>query len=274
MFSAGHCLWIGISAVLIIGGLLFCVHCQPGLERLLKTCLAVSVLSEGVKLFSVIRILPFVAPVIEGENAAMVYVTTGQYAPYLEMAHLPLELCSLQMVFMSVVLWSKSDWLREKLLPLIYVSGTAGGLLGILMAYIAGDFSTVRDFFTSPRVWQYFLYHSMVVTLALYLGFRPDSGMSVRNLKSTLTGLILLDIPTFYLNSIFSQPVYVEGRPVGLVYGVNFFSSYVNPLGLVLKTRWQWGGYLIIRFGVAVGMTALLLALPPLLHRKQQPAKR
>ena len=53
----------------------------------------------------------------------------------------------------------------------------------------------------------------------------------------------------------------VAGKPAGIVYRTNFFSSYVNPLGLVLKERWQWLMYLVVRLGLAAALTAVLLLL-------------
>ena len=54
-----------------------------------------------------------------------------------------------------------------------------GGTLGIVMAYITVDFSTLADFFISPRAWQFFLYHAMTVTLGLYAGLGPESSLSL-----------------------------------------------------------------------------------------------
>ena len=68
-----------------------------------------------------------------------------------------------------------------------------------------------------------------------------------------------MDFLTFYLNSIFSQPVYVNEKPVGLVYRANFFSSYVNPLGIVLTEKWQWILYLLIRMILVLVLTYLLI---------------
>ena len=89
----------------------------------------------------------------------------------------------------------------------------------------------------------------------------------------SITGLVCLDIPVFYLNSVFSQPVYAKEKPVGLIYAANFFSSCQNPIGMVLKNRWQWLLYLAIRFSLALGITALLLALPRLIRRGSESRK-
>ena len=236
-----YCRQNGISAILVISG--FCVYLRrkPELNHVLKICLALGAFSEFVKFFSAAKILPMVEPLIVSgpEGAALEYAATGRYAPYLEMAYLPLELCSLLLIPMAAALWAKDGRMRRCLIALLYVCGVTGGTLGIVMAYFTVDFSTLADFFTTARAWQFFLYHAMTVTLGLYAGLGPESSLSLRDLKSTITGLVCLDIPVFYLNSIFSQPVYAKGKPVGLVYAANFFSSYQNPIGLVLKNRWR-----------------------------------
>ncbi|MBR1407417.1 MAG: YwaF family protein [Clostridia bacterium] len=259
MFSTGHLLWIGISFCLIVGGVAACFRIKPDENRLVKVCLGLGILSETVKVLSVMRILPMVDIAVDG--AQLSYPYAGQYTPYLEMADLPLELCSLQIVFMAALLLSKTPLRRSRLRALMFVTGVIGGLMGIVMAQVTVDYHTVKQYFASPRIYQYFLYHSMVVALGLYLGLGPDSDVSLRRFKETMGLLLLMDVPTFYLNSVFSQPVYDAGKPVGIVYRTNFFSSYVNPLGLVLTQRWQWIAYLVLRLGLAAALTALLLLL-------------
>ena len=260
MFSTGHLMWIGISVALIVFGMVACLRRKPSEEHFLKICLAIGITSEAVKLFSVMRILPMVDIAVNG--AALDYTYAGQYTPYLEMADLPLELCSLQIVFMPLMLLIKKPEWKSRMRALIYVTGVIGGTLGIALAEVTVDYSTVREYLTSPRIYQFFLYHSMVVTLGLYMGFGPDSDVSLHGYKETMGLLLAMDVPTFYLNSVFSQPVYVAGKPEGIVYRTNFFSSYVNPLGLVLTQRWQWLAYLAIRLAIAAVLIAFLLLLP------------
>ncbi len=258
MFSVGHLLWITISLFLIVFGLIFCRIRSPRWEDLVKCCFWLGLLSELVKIFSVTEILPIVEPVLSG--ASVSYKVSGTYSPYLENADLPFELCSLQIPFYALVIWCRDPKWKRRFTSLIFVTGIIGGTLGILLAYIAPEHPTVRDFFTSPRAWQYFLYHAMVVTAGINAGFRRDSTVSLRDLKGVLAALASLDIITLYLNSIFSEPVYVSAKPVGLLYRANFFSSYVNPIGLVLTEKWQWIVYLIVRLLIAV-ITILLLFL-------------
>ena len=64
MYSTGHLIWIGISAVLIIGGFFAIRVRKPTLDQVLKACLIVGVVSEVTKVFSVTSILPMVTPEI------------------------------------------------------------------------------------------------------------------------------------------------------------------------------------------------------------------
>ena len=266
MFSTGHLIWIAISAAAIIGGCAACKQNNPTLEQVLKACLVVGAASELVKIFCVTSVLPVVTPQIAMDAAgpALQYVPVGQYSPYMKLEHLPLEMCSLMIPFLAAALLMKNNVWRQRLLALMYISGTIGGTLGLLLCFIAGEYDTPAAFFAAPRVWQFFLYHAMVVFLGIYLGFLRNSGFSLRDWKPTVLMLIALDLPTFYLNSVFSQPVYVAEEPVGLVYRTNFFSSYVNPLGLVLTEKWQWLVYLTIRMVLAGALIALMLWLSSL----------
>ena len=228
MYSTGHLIWIGISAVLIIGGFFAIRVRKPTLDQVLKACLIVGVVSEVTKVFSVTSILPMVTPEIAATESgqALTYVPIGQYTPYLKMEHLPLEMCSLIIVFLIAALLLKSGIWRTRLLTLMYITG-----------------------------------------------FEYNGGVSLWHWKSTMIGLLLLDLPTFYLNSVFSQPAYLNGEPVGILYRTNFFSSYVNPLGLVLTEKWQWFAYLGIRLLLATALITLMLWIPTILqHRKAKNA--
>ena len=259
MFSTAHLIWIAISLALVVGGIAAVRAKKPTLDGVLKACLGAGVLSEAVKVLSVMKILPMVTPTVSGGEIA--FSAAGQYSPYIEMAHLPLELCSLMLVFLAAALLLRDGIWRERLLTLMYITGLIGGTMGILLAYITSEYTTVAEYFSSPRVWQYFLYHAMVVFLGIYLGFERENNISLRSMKETMLGILILDIPTFYVNSVFSEPVYVAEKPVGLIYRTNFFSSYVNPLGLVLSQKWQWIAYLCVRLALASALIALMLWL-------------
>lgn len=272
MFSQGHLIWIAISAVLIAGGLTVCLRRRPPIRRVMCVCLALGVISEIIKVFSVTQIVPMVDPVIAVQSGtpSLQWVPTGEYTPYLAMEHLPLELCSLYLVFMLLALIGGGGPWKRRLYAVMFASGTLGGAMGIVLSSIAGDFHSTAAFFTSVRAWQFFLFHAMIVTNSLYLGLSEESGLTFSDWKPAILGLVLLDIPTFYLNSILSSEVFLHNELVGVTHRINFFSSYVNPLGLVLTEKWQWILYLIIRAAAAVGLIVLLYLL--LLKKKKADA--
>lgn len=263
MFSQGHLIWIGISAILIAGGLFLCMCKRPPLRRVLAVSMALGAVSEVIKIFSVAEIVPMVDPVIaeSGGSTVLQWVPTGQYTPYLAMEHLPLELCSLFLLFNLLALTMKEGKLKKWLYAVMFASGTLGGLMGIALSSIAGYYTTTAAFFSSVRAWQFFLFHSMIVVVSIYLGLSGESGLVFSDWKKAIIGLVVLDLPTFYLNSVFSSEVYVHDKVVGVTHRINFFSSYVNPLGLILTEKWQWITYLIIRGACALAAVVLLYLL-------------
>ena len=263
MFSTAHMIFIGISFALMAAGIRVVRWKKPSLKRLAAVCFPAALLSEAVKVLSIIEILPVVEPVIE--NGALVYRETGAYAPYLEAEHLPLELCSLQMLFMLLFLVSRVRERERKLLALIYGTAIPGGLAAIFLSSIAPQFETAAEFFTAPRAWQFFLYHSMIVVLGAAIGLDREYRLHFRDVRYALMGLLGLDAIMFYLNSVFSIPYYQDGRVAGIGYAVNFFSSYANPLGIVMTDKAQYLLYLLIR--LLVGTLLILLVFTPFAWR-------
>ena len=259
MYSTGHIMWIAICSVLIVLAVGLCRKKSVSFEKMLKWCFGLGLFSELIKIISVINILPIVEPVISGDSVT--YAVAGTYSPYIEIADLPFELCSLQILFYAVYIWNKDPKWRKRFRAIIFITGTIGGTLGIVMAYIAEEYSTVIEFFSYPRIWQYFLYHAMVIAVGIYAGFGNDTTVSFDDIKSVFLAIISLDWITMYLNSIFSVPVYINEKPVGLVYRANFFSSYVNPIGLTLTKLWQWMAYLVVRSAIASLLILLLFVI-------------
>ena len=272
MFSTGHLMWIGISVVLIVAGLAYFLRKRPPLRKVLFVCFVIGLVSEVIKVFSVAQIVPMVDQTIveQGGEMTLQWIPSGEYTPYLGKEHLPLELCSLYLVFLLLALVLKDEKWKRRLYAVMFASGVLGGFMGIVMSSIAGDFESTAAFFTSVRVWQFFLFHAMVVMSSLYLGLCEESGLRFDDWKKAIIGLVLLDIPTFYINSLFSSEIYVNDKVVGVTHRINYFSSYVNPMGLVLTEKWQWIVYIMARDLLAIGLVVLLYLL--LLKKKGDPS--
>ena len=260
MFSTGHLIWIGISFILIIAGVLYCKKTKPSLTKLIKVCFVLGLVSEFIKIFSVVSIVPVVNPTVIMQNGqpVLTYVPENDYTPMLGSEHLPLELCSLQLLFMLLVILLKDKKKQQNVYAIMYPTGIIGGVIGIVFSGEAPYAALMGDFFTSARMYQFFLYHSMIVVLSIYIGMCSESGLSFKKWRLAMSALILMDIPTFYLNSVLSDKVYFNGELVGATHRINLFSSYVNPLGLVLTEKWQWLLYLLIRFVFALILLILV----------------
>ena len=267
MFTTGHFIWIGISVVLIISGVLYLRKTKPPLAKLIRICFVLGLISEFVKIVSVVTIVPVVNPAVVMQNGqpVLVYVPQNDYSPMFGSEHLPFELCSIQLLFMLLVILFKDEKKQQALYAVMYPTGLIGGVMGIVLSGAAAYAARMSDFFTSARMYQFFIYHSMIVVLSIYMGTCPECGLTFKKWRLALVGLIVLDIPSFYLNSILSNKIYVDDLLIGATHRINLFSSYVNPIGLVLTEKWQWLLYLLIRFVLAVIL--LILVYVPLRRR-------
>lgn len=267
MFSAGHFIWMGISAAMVAAGLFLCYKIRSGLDRMLTVCLVIGLVSEIVKILYETQIVPVVVPVVS--SSGLVYEPTGAFAPYLELEHLPLELCSMQIIFILIARIMKDGVWRRRLLGFMFATCILGAGIAVVLSSIAPEFATTKEFLASPRAWQFFIYHSMLIVLGLYLAFCPESGIQFRHLGSSLIGLFLLDLTSFYTNSISTEAVYKGSQLQGVAYHLNYFSSYDDPLGIHITTKEQWLIYLAVRFLIAVVLVTLCY-LPFYFKEKRQ----
>ena len=63
-------------------------------------------------------------------NGKLVYEETGTYVPYLEAEHFPFEMCSYQILFMTLALVMKDRGWRKRLYALMYTTCIAGAGMG------------------------------------------------------------------------------------------------------------------------------------------------
>lgn len=244
MFTGYHFAWLAVCAVLILGAEC-CLHTKwPSLQTVLSFCCAGSVLSEFVKVFSVIKLVP-------SADGSVCY-------PYMELQHLPLHLCSIQILFIFYVRFARDSRLRTALLAFMYPSCLIGALCALLLPSIFTGSIDVSQAFTHPLAYQYFLYHAMLVILGLYICQSRQAAIHSRHYWSTLGFLCLLGFASLYLNSAFATAVYEDGRLVSVEYTTNFFFTSRPVAGLVITELWQWYLYLIALLLLAMALVALL----------------
>ena len=269
MFSAGHILFLIISAAVITAGILYCVKKRPPLKKVLYVCLALGLLSEFIKILYLTQIVPVVEPVVE--NGALIYKETGSFTPYLEAEHLPFELCSYQILFIFLAIIIKDrKWLKP-LHAMMYPTCIIGALMALFLTFETHDVDGIMGFLGSINIWRTFLYHSMLIVLGVYIGISGECDLRFRDFKWAVILVALLDFGSFYLNSIMSTPYYQGDTLVGVGNAVNYFSSYNNPLSIVMPDKRSWFVYLAIRFALA--FTLMLLFYLPLLKKDRKDAK-
>lgn len=243
MFSSYHCIWLAVCAIIGAAAVIWLKRRKPSLQSVLSFACMASILSELTKTFSVIQMVP-------SHDGTVMH-------PYLEMQHLPLHLCSIQILFIFFVRFAKTSKLRETLLAFMYPTCLAGAFLAMMMPSIYGSSIDVAQSFTHPLAYQYFLYHVMLVTLGIYIPMSREVDIQPRHYFTTLGLLGGLAFLSLYLNSMFAVPVYQNGVLKSVDYTSNFFFTYKPPIDIALTELWHWYVY----FGIIVCLAAIVLAL-------------
>ena len=244
MFSAFHILWVLICVIVAGVGIRICIRRDITTRALLRFCCYGAALSEVIKVLSVVQVVP------NSDGSA--------YYPYLQLQHMPFHLCSLMIGIIFWAYFTHSEKTRDTLLQLSYPICIAGGVLAILIPTIFTQSISVSQAFTHPLAYQYFLYHSMLIVLAVRIARDQSIAFSWHGYGTTmkiLGGLALLSI---YLNSLFSVPVYDSGQLVSVEYGTNLMFTSRFPMGFTITTKTQWLLYLAVLALLACSAAALI----------------
>ncbi len=258
MFTIYHIIWLIICAVLLAAGFTSLKKYKPTLQQVLKIASMGAILSEAVKVFSVLQVVPST----DGSTMHL----------FMELGHLPFHLCSIQIIFIFVARFAKEGEMKESLLAFMYPTCAAGAFLALLMPSIFGSSIEVSQAFTHPLAYQYFLYHVMLILLGLYIPMCGEVNIQWKHFKVSFGILALLAFLSLYLNSMFAVPTYVNGELVSVEYSTNFFFTQATPIGIALTEKWHWFLY----HGVLVGIAALLLGAfyLPFLKRECRAGKK
>lgn len=226
---------------------------KPDLKRVLTFCCAGAVASELVKVFSMIQLVP------SSDGSFM--------TPFMEPQHLPFHLCSIQLIIIFYVRFAKEGSARTALLAFMYPTCAAGAFLALLMPSIFTNSIDVTQAFTHPIGYQYFLYHSMLIVLGIYIITSRQVDIQKKHYWSTVGILAGMAFISLYLNSWLASPNYQNGELVSVDYTPNFFFTYETPIGIQFTEIWQWYLYLGIIIVLAFVMIALFYI--PVFRRKK-----
>ncbi len=176
IFGVKHLILIGISIAAIIGGYLAVrkVH----LEKLYRPMLLIGLVSEFIKVFYYIL------------------ANEEEYGGILPKTDLPFHLCSIQILFIALLVFCSNQKLKNVLLDFMLPSCLFGGVAAILIA-------TGSSLNGNPILSvQYFGYHAALVVFALVLLTSRERTLTVKSYVNCLKFLLGLLLAAIYINSI------------------------------------------------------------------------
>ena len=176
IFGVKHLIIVAASVILIV--LFFLLSRKVKLERVYRIMLYVGIVSEIVKIFY-----------YTCQNEA----THGGILPKTD---LPFHLCSIQIIFIAIINFSKNDKLKRFLISFMLPSCLVGGVAAILIA----TNSSLNGMWIITA--QYFLYHAALVVLALNIATRPEPKLQVSDYFNCLKMLLMIMFFAFYINSV------------------------------------------------------------------------
>lgn len=248
MFSVQHIIWVVISFIITVFNLVLINKRRPALKDVLTVCCVICAVSEITKILSCIEMVP-------SSDGSVIY-------PYLQMQHLPLHLCSIQLFTIFYCRFGKGtiadSRVKKFLLAFMYPTCTLGAVLAIALPSIFDTTITVSQAFTHPIAYQLFIYHSCLLSLGLYIPMSGEVRFSWSTYRGTMAALAVLAFFAIYLNSIMASPAYVNGKLMSVDYVTNFFFLYRTPIGIALNTKLAWIIYLLILAALSASLVALL----------------
>lgn len=226
MFSLNHFIWLGLCAA-FIGGLLFvALKFKFSFKTATLITACVSVASELCKIFTHIE------EVTDDDGN----ITGG----FLEPGALPFHLCSI-LIFVTLYLTFGKDGKKLEVAKSFFVPvALLGGIMALLIPTSGVDFA-------KPYAYQCFVYHAIIVWLALYLITTRQVSLNLRSYRTNMLILFGLAFAMMWINSILST------------YETNFLYLRKPPLdGLpILNLDNGWFVYFISLVAVAFTLFTL-----------------
>ena len=242
MFTWRHFLWLGICLFIIAVSIVLYKKNKPSFNQVLNICCGVCIFSELSKVLSTIEMVP-------STNGSIIF-------PYIPLNHLPLHLCSIQIILIFFVRFTNNMKMRENILAFMYPTCLFGAIMALAMPSIFSTSIPVEDAFKALISYQFFIYHTMLIVLSIIIVMSKEVIWEKKHILSTLIIVFLLSFLSIYINSMFASPTYVDGKLVSVDFWPNFFFTYNNPIGLKLTQKWQWLLYLLV-----IGLLAIILVV-------------
>lgn len=179
LFGTKHIIILIFCFILIILGWFFTRKAK--FKNVIKTMLIIGIISEIIKvIYYIVR------------NEAL-------YGGYLPKSDLPFHLCSIQIIFIAILHYSKNEKFKKLLMSFMLPSCLFGGIAALL---IATDSSRNGMWIITG---QYFGYHVAISVFALYLLTNKEMKWTIKDFINCLKLLGLFGLLSIYINSMLND---------------------------------------------------------------------
>ena len=191
MFGTKHIIILLICLVYILASIVFLNKKKPALKTVLRILLVIGLFSETLKIGSYI------------------VANEATYGGYLPKTDLPFHLCSVQIIFMPILVLSGNEKLKRVLYAFMLPTCLIGGIAALLIP--------TSSSLSMPVVTvQYFLYHASITVYAVYLYLTKEIRFEIKDYVSSLLMLYGFFFVSIYLNSWIND----YSHPINFMYVV------------------------------------------------------
>ena len=230
LFGTKHIILIIISVIVIALGGFFTRKAK--FKNVVFTMFTIGIISEIIKV---------VYYIVRNES------THGGYLPKTD---LPFHLCSIQIIFLAILHYSKNEKLKRLLMSFMLPSCLIGGIAAILIpTYTARNGMWIITL-------QYFGYHAAISIFSIFLLTNKDMKWTIKDMLNCFKILGLFGLLSIYINSMLN-----DGTG-----GINFMYTVAPPQdGLpYLNLNQGWLMYIIKYASVAI-LAVLLTYIKPII---------
>ncbi len=237
MFTAEHCVWIGLCAVFITGMCVLSIKRKFNLHQAGCVMTAICLISEITKVMSGME-----------ESVAGGRHLTPQYLPF--------HLCSLMIFVILYLTFAKGEKYKQILINFVAVAGSLGSICAILIPTNGTDFTTTLAY-------QCFVYHSGLLWFALYLIISRQAELgSIKTLKTNILILLSLVFIALYINGALS------------VYDTNYFFLTKPPMDNLPYLNLEHGWYVYFVRLIILGISVVVLFQLPFILKNTRKNKK
>lgn len=237
MFTTNHFIWLFIAIVIITIMLIINKYKKLSYNFVLTFMFIVCVVSESIKIFS---------------NMDDAYGG----GKILDPGDLPFHLCSVQIFFIFFLKYViKNEQTKEKLINFMAPIMLVGGFVALMVP-------TVGVRFNKPQVYEFFIFHSMIIFFAIYILISKLTTYSWKTFFRNLGFLGILAVCSLWINSILS----------GSNEKVNFMYLSRPPMENlpILNLNHGWYVYVATLASIAIIFMLIFHIIMMLIQKKQR----